>query len=244
VRFRAGRLEFHATVTEATETPSPRTGDVLRSLTIQFRAQKADLHEDALVEAGRRASGGLFSLGESDQPELEWRVRDSTHQYIGSEPWGINHHLWRIEQIERLACERLIIGSVTLEPYDYAEEVVDDGVVCLAARAFISEQDLDRLSRIADCVEVVRVGISDEARQMSVSYVWGERPEGRVAVVRGQDVREPRVSVRTATTVVDPSADLLAVLRAKGILGDADLDELRQQRHLARRVADVDAWAL
>src|SRR5258708_37765979 len=112
MKFRAGELEFNATVAEARETPSPRTGDPLRTLTIQFRAQKVPMHEQALVEAQQRQSGGLFSLGDADQPDLEWRVRESRSNYVGTEPWGINHHIWPIEQVRRLARERLLIGPM------------------------------------------------------------------------------------------------------------------------------------
>ena len=52
MKFRAGELEFNASVADASEAPSPQTGDLLRSLTIQFRAQKITMHEQALVEAG------------------------------------------------------------------------------------------------------------------------------------------------------------------------------------------------
>src|SRR6267378_1292402 len=138
MRFRAGELEFNATVAEASESPSPQTGDPLRMLTIQFRAQKVPMHEQALVQADQRRSGGLFSLSEAGQPDLEWRVRESRSSYVGTEPWGINHHIWRIEQVERLACSLLIVGSIELEPYDYAEAVSGDGVVRLVARALVA----------------------------------------------------------------------------------------------------------
>ena len=57
MRFKAGELEFNATVADASESPSPQTGDPLRVLTIQFRAQKVPMHEQALDEAQRRQSG-------------------------------------------------------------------------------------------------------------------------------------------------------------------------------------------
>jgi hypothetical protein len=245
VKFKAGTLEFNATVAEASEAPSPQTGDNLRSLTIQFRAQKVTMHEQALEEAQQRQAGGLFSLGEGDQPEIEWRVREFTSQYVGTEPWGINHHIWRIEQVERLACERLIIGPIEVEPYDYAEEASDDGVVRVAARGLTSSADLETLSRISDApVTVVRVGISDSPRQMSLRYVWGERPEGLAVVVACEDIHEPRVSLRGGTAEPDGLHDLVAVLQAKGVLGGHDLQELRQRRHAGRRVVNVDGWPL
>src|ERR1700730_13136372 len=120
VKFRAGELEFNASVAEASQVASPQTGEMLRSMTIQFRAQKAAMDALAVAEAEQRQTGGLFSLDEAAAaPETEWRVRENTFSYVGSEPWGINHHVWRIEEVERITCEQLIVGSLTLEPYEY-----------------------------------------------------------------------------------------------------------------------------
>ncbi len=244
LKFKAGELEFNATVAEVSESHSPQTGDLLRTLTIQFRAQKAAMHEQALVEAEQRRSGGLFSLGDADQPDLEWRVRDSRSSYVGSEPWGINHHIWRIEQVERLACARLVIGSLELEPYDYAEAVSDDGVVRLIARALISAVDLDTMSLSSNVAPVRRIGISDTPRQMTFAYVWGERPDGLAVVIRCEDVHEPRLTLDSAMLAEDTLGDLIAVLSAKGILADVDLADLRRRRHASRRVANIDSWSL
>src|SRR5215210_2790847 len=74
LKFRAGELEFNANVSESGEIPSLQSGDSLRALTIQFRAQKAAVHEQALSAAIERQNGGLFSLTDQDEPDLEWRV--------------------------------------------------------------------------------------------------------------------------------------------------------------------------
>jgi hypothetical protein len=244
MKFRAGALEFNATVAEASESLSPRTGEPLRAWTIQFRAQKAGMHEQALDEAQQRQAGGLFSLGDGDQPDLEWRVRESRSNYVGTEPWGINHHIWRIEQVERLACTRLMIGPLQLEPYEYAEAVSDDGVVRLAARALISEADLEVLSMLADVVSVVRAGISDKPREMTCAYLWGDRPAGPAVVIRCQDVGEPRLTLDGDTLPTDPLDDLISLLSARGVLVEADLEDLRRRRHAARHVSNIDGWRL
>src|SRR6188474_3462593 len=70
MKFRAGDLEFNANVAESSEAPSPQTGDLLRALTIQFRAQKISMHQQALEQAQQRAAGGLFSLTDANEPEL------------------------------------------------------------------------------------------------------------------------------------------------------------------------------
>jgi len=251
VRFRAGELEFNATVADASQSPSAQTGDLLRSMTIQFRAQKTAMHELALAEAALRQAGGLFSLDDGGEaPEAEWRVRESTFSYVGSEPWGINHHVWRIEQVERLACERLMLGPVTLEPYEYVEQVSEAGVVRLAARATVSDADLDALSRLDGPIEVIRQGISSTPRTMVLDgYVWGADQAGSVQAVAlaCADVHEPSVTLagidaRPRDAVLD---DLIAVLRAKSVLGDQDVldlrERIRQRRHAALRVSNINA---
>lgn len=240
MKFRAGDLEFTASVMESSQAASAQTGHTLQSLTIQFRAQKAGVHEAAVTAALQRQSGGLYSLAESsDEPEVEWRVRESNWTYVGSEPWGVNHHVWRIEQVERLEISRLIVGSVELEPYDYTESLSDDGAVRLAARALVSPADLEALSRVSGLVLVQRVGISDTPRTMRLSgYVWGERPESLAVSLACEDMREPRVSVAGFEgSLADDLEDLIA-------LALADDAEFRRRRHARRKVADVDAWPL
>jgi hypothetical protein len=252
LKFRAGDLEFNATVAEASQSPSPQTGDMLRSMTIQFRAQKAAMHAQAVDAAEHRQSGGLFSLSEtSDTPETEWRVRESTFSYVGSEPWGINHHVWRIVQVERLACERLIVGSVTLEPYEYVEQVSEAGVVRFAARASVSGADLDALSRLSGPIDVVREGISNSPRKMVVDgYAWGPGVSGLAVALACADVREARVSLAGSEAIPrdDTVEDLIAVLHEKAVLGEQDMQDVRERirrrRHAARRVSDVNAWSL
>lgn len=238
MKFRAGQFEFSASVVESGQSASAQTGNPLQLLTIQFRAQKAGMHEAAVTEALQRQSGGLYSFTESEEPELEWRVRESNWTYVGSEPWGVNHHVWRIEQVERIACSRLVVGSVSLEPYDYAETVTD-GVVRLAARAVVAEDVLDSLSRLMGALEVVRVGISETPRQMRLSgYVWGQITDGLAVALACEDVREPRV------TVSGFDAPLVADLEDLVELATLDREEFRQRRHARRRVEDVDRWPL
>jgi hypothetical protein len=244
LKFRAGELEFNATIAEASEAPSPQTGDILRTLTIQLRAQKAAMHEQLLVEAEARRAGGVFSLSDTGEAELEWRVRASSFNYVGTEPWGINHHVWLIEQVERLAVARLLLGPIELVPYDYAEAVSDDSIVRLAARASISQTDLDTLSMNSDVVPVRRVGISDITRRMTLTYLWADQSDGLAVLVRCVDVREPQLTLDSASVTENPLADLVTVLTAKGILTSEDEAHLRRVRHAARRVANIGGWPL
>jgi hypothetical protein len=251
MKFRAGELEFNATVADGSQAPSPQTGNMLRSLTIQFRAQKLAMHEQALAAAQQRELGGVFSLDDDGEPETEWRISQSSSTYIGSEPYGINHHVWQLDQVERLACTRLLVGSVTLEPYDYTEQVADDGTIRLAARALVSESDLDGLSRMPEVAEIVREGMSDVPRRMVVEgYVWGAAAAGLAVAIVCADVREPRVTLDGvhAWPRDDVVLDLIGVLQEKRVFDEHDIETLtgriRGRRHAARRVENPDAWKL
>jgi len=230
MRFKVGELVFPASVVESDAT----------SLTIQFRAPKVEMHEQIVAEAQARARGGVFLLGDSGEPETEWRVDDSGYTYVGTEPWGMHHHTWRIEQVERLSLTSLVIGSITLEPYEYREEQADQGPLRLAARAAVLDEQLHTLSTLQTC-EVTRVGISPEPRRMRLDgYVWGPSAvHGQAVALVCSDVGETRVTLESGLTGVDdPLEDVLV---ERGIL---DRTELRARRHLARRVDDVDGWAL
>ena len=231
MKFRVGELTFSASVAESNQRESAQTGAPLRVLTIEFRAPKVEMHEQLLAASEQCARGGVFSV---DEPtEAEWRVEASGFTYVGSEPWGMHHHTWRIEQVERLTISALSLGPLTLVPYDYREELDADGQLRLAARASISDAELATLSTLF-MVDVVRAGISPEPRRMRLEgYVWGSGAHGQAVALVCADAGEPRVTLAGASPVVN----MLDVLFEKGMLDRADV-------HAARHVTDVDAWAL
>jgi hypothetical protein len=230
MKFRVGELTFTASVAESDQRESPQTGAPLRVLTIEFRAPKVEMHEQLLAAIEHCARGGVFSIDEAN--EAEWRVEASGFTYVGSEPWGMHHHTWRIEQVERLSITSLVLGPLTLVPYDYREEL-SDGQLRLAARAPVNDAELTTLASLST-VDVVRAGISAEPRRMHVEgYVWGNGAHGQAVALMCVDAGEPRVTLAEVTPVVN----VFHVLLDKGILDRAEV-------HAARRVADIDAWAL
>jgi hypothetical protein len=229
VRVKVGDLVFPASVVES----GPG------SLTIQFRTPKVEMHEQAVVQARQRVRGGVFVLDDAGHPESEWRVDDSGFSYVGTEPWGMHHHTWRIEQVERLALRSLALGPLALEPYEYREETSEDGVLRLAARAAVSDAELDTLRTLGD-IEVVRHGISQGPRRMRLEgYVWGRTQDhGQAVALVCADLGTPRVTLAGVADVADPLEELLV---ERGLVDRAELD---RRRHAARRVDDVDAWPL
>ena len=246
MKFEAGELSFIGTITDAGQTRSPQTGATLRTLTVQFRAPKPAMHELALETA--RQQRPIYSTDEAGEPPAEWRICASDSTYIGTEPWGMHHHVWSLQEVEHVACRGLRLGSLELEPYEYSERLDEDDAVVLAARCVVSAETLQAVRDLrfgAVPIEVVRVGISDEPRQMRLDdYVWGPCAHGELGVaLRCQDVRPAQVSL-TRTTVHEDVDTLLATLHELAVLDVTDLEKLRQHRHALRHVDDLDAWPL
>ena len=255
MKFIAGDLTFAANVTESSQTTSPQTGSPLAVLTIQFRAPKADVHAQALRAAEQRREGGLFSLTDTDTTDLEWRVREFNTSYIGTEPWGMHHHTWHIQQVERIAITSLVLGDITLEPYDYTELTSEDGVLRLAGRAVAAQpvaQAIGRLWATGAPIDVTRLGVNPQSRQMRVeSYVWGPGSHGEGVALVCADVHEPRITLAGSRTEPAPAASmdaLLALLADKGLVSVGEAADVRERAfavdHTRRQVQNLDAAPL
>jgi hypothetical protein len=217
VRFRVDELEFSASIQEATE----------RGLTIQFRAPKVEMHE-ALLEAAARRAHVL-----SPEDDREWRVADVSFGYVGSEPWGMHHHTWRLEQVGRISGAPLRIADLTFEPYDYREDRGADSVLRFAFRAAASDSNLRALATLSGTVvEVVRE--QEQRRMLLEGFVWGaSNKHGQAIALVCSEQLEPRVTASGATSL---EAQLLALL-TRNVPHTTELLELRH-------VQDVDAWDL
>jgi hypothetical protein len=210
MRLRIGELEVSASVVEVAD----------RTLTVQFRAPKLALHEQLLEAAGRR------TLVASLEDEREWRIDDVNFGYVGSEPWGMHHHTWRLVQVERVVVGTLRLESVELQPYDYREDTDADGLLRFAARAPATDEQLARLARLYG--SVLDVQRNEQTLRMRLeAFVWGpSTPHGQSVAVLCSAQTEPRVTLAGATP-----------LNLSHLLGR---DELLAQR----QVADIDAWDL
>jgi hypothetical protein len=219
VRFRIGEVELTASVAEVAE----------RALTIQFRAPKIELHEQLLEAARRRAA--VVSLAD----DREWRVANVSFGYVGSEPWGMHHHTWRLEQVSRVAVGKLRIGDVALQPYDYREDTSEDGSFRFALRAAVTDSDLHALATLSGTVVAVVREQEPPRRTLLEGFVWGTstRHGKAVALVCSEEV-EPRVTLAGATSL-EPR--VLALLTQRGVLTHAEVLALCE-------VQDVDAWDL
>ncbi len=217
MRLRVAELEFSASVAEVGE----------RWVAVQFRAPKLEMHE-ALLAAAQRRERVL-----SSDDEREFRIADVSFAYVGSEPWGMHHHTWRLEQIVRLAGGSFHIAGLQLEPYEYREDVSADGVLRFALRASVTDAQLQALAQLSG--SVVDVTREDEpARRMLLEgFVHGQSSQhGQAVAFVCTEQIEPRLALAGIST-----QDLSGVLLRKGILTLTELLDLR-------RVTDIDAWDL
>lgn len=210
MRFRVGDIEFTASISEVAD----------RSLTIQFRAPKIEMHEQLLEAAGRR------TLVASLEDEREWRIEDVNFGYVGSEPWGMHHHTWRLLQVERVTVGLLRVGGVELQPYDYREDTDSDGIVRFAARAAVGDAELHALAELYGAV--VDVERNEQPLRMRLEgFVWGSSTaHGQAVALLCTEQTEPRVTLASATPL-----DLAHLLSKDRLLAQ-------------RQVADIDAWDL
>jgi hypothetical protein len=220
VRFRVAELEFTASVAEVGE----------RSLTIQFRAPRMQMHEQLLEAAQQRAH--VQSL----EDDREWRIANVSFGYVGSEPWGMHHHTWRLEQVSRVAIESIRIGDLPLRLYDYREETSADGTLRFALRAAVTDSELRVLAALTGTRVAVQRDLDPRSRRMLLEgFVWGPstRHAKAVALVCSEQL-EPRVTLAGATSL-EPR--VLALLTQRGVLMHAEVLALCE-------VQDVDAWDL
>lgn len=157
MRVRVAELEFTASVAEVAD----------RALTIQFRAPKPEMHEQ-LLQAAANPRARVQSL----EDEREWRIADVSFGYVGSEPWGMHHHTWRLALVDRTAAGVVVVAGVELEPYELRVEPTDDGVARLMLRAAVTDAQLAELAPLSGTVVTVQHE-RGEQRMLLERFAWG-----------------------------------------------------------------------
>jgi hypothetical protein len=202
-------------------------------------------------------------------PQLTERVlsaRDGAGERAGS--WLVSWNSYSVQggahtytlilrEAEDLALEVLLLDGMELYPYEYREKVVDDGLA-IWAKLVGTEDDVLRLRRlVADrrAFPVTRRGISDQPRQMRVGVAeWShfeDRIKFRLALVdvgigdaaAGELIRLEEENSRAAlafyVNFIDRLTDRLV---ERGVLGEAEVAELREEARLEPGVARHEFW--
>lgn len=266
MQFTIGDVQLEADVEEGESFTSKHTGKDLHRLVLQFSCQGEQYNGDVLNLFERAKKEGLTCLG-ADDSTIEWKAATDSWQYSGSQGTRtVYHHTWNIEECEPLNIEKLVIDGIELEPYKYKENFLADALE-ITARIRQSEEERKAFGdhfRKKDYFPVVRVGISDAAREMRFGFgVWskeGDTYKRQIVLIdRTFDVQHKspgllqpellnmKVILATVNSTVD---ELLTLLSNKGVLTQQDLETLKQDSEDRTRVTfrdfykvtDIDEW--
>jgi len=182
----SGEVEFE----EGTEQVSPHTGKLLRVGEIEV-----ELREDS--PAIEHMKQGSIIVGDGIQWLVKRRIMRSSR---GNSP--VSTYRFAIEEYERREADALRVEDLELKPEQYVESA-SDGAVTIKARVSFERDDarvqvLRNLltSTEREAVNVVRVGVSGEPREMTIeAVVWSKARRKRCFDLELADVdtREPSV---------------------------------------------------
>jgi hypothetical protein len=193
------------------------------------------------------------------EPVGRWQVSwNSYGESGGTHTYGLILREW-----EDLSLEALLIDSMELHPYEYREELLDDGLT-IWAKLVGSHADVTRINRLIrtrQSFPVVRRGIQDEPREMRLGVAeWSEYEdrikyrlvlvdreitEGMRAELGHIQEKNDRAAFGYYANLFDRLAELLV---ERGAITRKELDSLREgaraqpgvARHEFWHVADVD----
>jgi len=231
IRFRVGEVETK---------PSPFTGRELRTLSTQVTISPtdADLVKAFLATAPVTAADGSSWTGKID---MESYTDDGPHSLTIS---------WK--ETEQLMADAVEFEGLTLTPTRYEERENEDGTICVAFQARLTQEDTGTLRSLVSpghpdrYFMVVRRGVSDDRRSMRLGRIlWQQLDDGAI----GNDVTlvdeafdasdhnnavlalagEPAVSnlVRQVSSLLVQFETLIAELESAGVVAPEVIERIR-----------------
>ncbi|MEX2583252.1 MAG: hypothetical protein WD766_08250 [Gemmatimonadota bacterium] len=246
-------------VRRRTTERSPFTARELEEVHGWVTTDDAETHRWLSMALRGLAEGTVRSGDDSGEPTGRWQV--SWNSY--GESSGVHTYGLILREAEELSLEVLIIDSMELHPYEYREEVLDEGLT-IWAKMVGTHADVTRLNRLIrtrQSFPVVRRGIQEAPREMRLGVAeWAEyedRIKYRLVLVDSEITEGMRAELgriqeqndRAAfgfyANLVDRLAELLVERR---VITKSELDVLRDAaraqpgvaRHEFWHVADVD----
>jgi hypothetical protein len=225
-------------------TPSPSSGNPLEEMVVTCRLSS----HDALLLQRELEAGVVRVYEDHDEGEEPWYSRYHVGTYFTSEMGTGEGRTFQIDlvEIEDLHTTSLSIAGVEFPaPYRYTESWRSTGLE-IVARVEVSRAQLDELFElsITDPHEVVRHGVSEEPRSMSLLLTaWSPASEGMAAcelwLNDPKDVDNDWAlvakSVRMGRDALAGVEALLAALEERGVLPAAALDAIRDDAGSRRR---------
>lgn len=151
---------------------SKHTGCELEKLSFEINVQRT-YHDDFETLLKGFKDGGIFSLVD-DSVIKEYKLLNRSYSYSNNEsPY---RYTFRIEEVERLKLDRLVINGFEIKPYEYSEEY-SDGIV-INTKWKISKDDKATLREAIDrqrYFKVIRHGICEKEIEMRFGKVlWSD----------------------------------------------------------------------
>jgi hypothetical protein len=213
-----------------------------------------------LSTALRGQSDGLVrSVDAAGDTSGRWQLSWNSYGETG----GVHTYGLILREAEDLSLECLVIDNMELYPYEYREEVLEEGLT-IWAKIVGTHADVTRVNRLIrtrTSFPVIRRGIQMEPREMGLGVAeWSEYEdrikyrlvlvdreigEGMRAALNRIQEQNTRAALGYYANLVDRLTDLLV---ERQILSKAELDRIREAaraqpgvaRHEVWHVADVD----
>ncbi len=260
VTLKASDLQIPATIRAFDHTQSKHTGKALRVLRIQFDRPRSD--EQSGVDAVKEAKH--ITIEDPKGTIIgQFKIGDTSSSYRDDGP-SIQHS-WALTELENLNPSSLILDSLKLIPYQYAEEFVGDDVLKIEASVKLTRDEERQLRALPLYFSVVRKGINDVPCEMRFGkLLWSEAGDAgiKMSIIlmdRRYDKGEPLPGLmepqfsNLALRVFESRQilrNLLSLLEQKGMVSDLDRqkvnavtdEQITAQGHELDRVKDIDTY--
>jgi hypothetical protein len=250
---------IEAYIRRRTVAHSPHTGRELQELHGWVTTSDPEIHRWLSTALRGHGDGLVRSVDSSGETSGRWQL--SWNSY--GEAAGVHTYGLILREAEDLTLESLQIDNMELHPYEYREEILEEGLT-IWAKVVGTHADVTRVNRLIrtrTSFPVVRRGINNEPREMRLGVAEWSEYEDRIKYrlvlvdrevsegVRAEMSRLQEQNTRAAlgyyANLVERLADLLV---ERGTITRAELDRLRDgaraqpgvARHEVWHVADVD----
>jgi hypothetical protein len=116
-------FKVEARVRKESSFSSKHTGSSLRRLEVQTVVRGEHRNEEFLSLIGESKAEGVTSVDDEGKAISKWRIGNTSWSYTQGTP--IYRHSLEIEEIEELNLDYLVVGGLTIHPYEYEEELSD-----------------------------------------------------------------------------------------------------------------------
>lgn len=236
-----------------TKGRSPHTGRELVELHGWVATSDAEVHRWLSVALRGLGDGVVRSIDGAGEISGRWQL--SWNSY--GESAGVHTYGLILREAEDLSLEVLQIDGFELHPYEYREEIIDDGLT-IWAKVVGTHADVTRINRLIrtrPSFPVIRWGIQKEPREMRLAVAEWSEYEDRIKyrlVLVDHEVNEGlradlsrlqeqnnRAALGYYANLVDRLADLLV---ERDVLTRHELDVMRDAARAQPGVARHEFW--